>query len=247
MQSIRIQIDNDGLSISSPGGFIEGVSVDNLLTTEPRSRNSALSDALKRIGLAERTGRGIDRILEGSLIYGKPLPIYSASDATNVKLILPRSNPDILFTQFIASETKKDKDVFSVFSLLVLNALKKILRADLKVLKRETGLEEYRIQAAVNRLSEQGYIVVTANGKDTYTLSPAVLKALKIDAAKTKDIDVDRILTFAKDKGTVTRGDVMALLDLSAPQAYRVLNSLVEKGRLALSGAKRGAEYRFIK
>lgn len=39
----------------------------NLLTVEPHGRNQALADALKRIGLAERTGRGIDRIYEGSI------------------------------------------------------------------------------------------------------------------------------------------------------------------------------------
>lgn len=48
--------------ISNPGGFVEGITVDNLLTAEPYGRNPSLSDALKRIGLAERTGRGIDRI-----------------------------------------------------------------------------------------------------------------------------------------------------------------------------------------
>ena len=58
-------ISEDGLNIANPGGFIEGVSIKNLLTAEPHGRNPQLADALKRIGLAERTGRGIDRIYEG--------------------------------------------------------------------------------------------------------------------------------------------------------------------------------------
>jgi len=246
MQEIRIQIDGDGLSISSPGGFIEGISVDNLLTTEPRSRNAVLSDALKRIGLAEKTGRGVDRILEGSLVFGKRLPIYTASDATNVKLILPRSEPDVLLTQFIANETKKDKDKFSVFSLMVLNALRHTAKIDLTALKKETGLEEYRVQAAVKRLTEQGYVVVAVNGKETYAFSPTVQKALGIDTAKAKQNDESAVLELAKKQGTITRSDVVALLNVSAPQAYRVLNSLVEKGDLGLCGTKRNAEYRFI-
>ena len=45
------------LTISSPGGFIEGVNLKNLLTVEPHGRNPVLADALKRIGLAEKTGR----------------------------------------------------------------------------------------------------------------------------------------------------------------------------------------------
>ncbi len=70
MGRVRIAITDEGITIANPGGFVEGVSIKNLLTAEPHGRNPQLADALKRIGLAERTGRGIDRIYEGSLIYG---------------------------------------------------------------------------------------------------------------------------------------------------------------------------------
>ena len=61
---VRMAIEDDGLTISNPGGFIEGINADNLLDAEPHGRNPVLADAMKRIGLAERTGRGIDRIYE---------------------------------------------------------------------------------------------------------------------------------------------------------------------------------------
>ncbi len=61
MGRVLIRLDDDGLSISNPGGFIEGVTVENILSVEPHGRNPALADALKRIGLAERSGRGVDR------------------------------------------------------------------------------------------------------------------------------------------------------------------------------------------
>ena len=77
MGRVRVAISDEGLTIANPGGFIEGVSINNLLTAEPHGRNPQLTDVLKRIGLAEKTGRGIDRIFMGSLIYGKPIPDYS--------------------------------------------------------------------------------------------------------------------------------------------------------------------------
>ena len=80
MGRVRVALSDDGLTIANPGGFIEGVSIKNLLTAEPHGRNPLLADILKRIGLAERTGRGIDRIFEGSLIFGRPLPDYSAQE-----------------------------------------------------------------------------------------------------------------------------------------------------------------------
>jgi ATP-dependent DNA helicase RecG len=56
--AVHVRLTGAELVISNPGGFVEGVTLDNLLTTEPRPRNPALADALKRIGLVERTGRG---------------------------------------------------------------------------------------------------------------------------------------------------------------------------------------------
>jgi len=59
---VQVKLDDTGLTISSAGGFVEGVNLNNLLVVAPRSRNPLLADVLKRIGLSERTGRGIDRI-----------------------------------------------------------------------------------------------------------------------------------------------------------------------------------------
>ena len=75
MGRVRVLIDDEGLTISNPGGFVEGINIRNLLTAEPRGRNECLMGALKRVGLAERTGRGIDRIYEGSLAFGTTLGV----------------------------------------------------------------------------------------------------------------------------------------------------------------------------
>ncbi len=104
---VRIAISDEGMTVAYPGGFIEGVSLDNLLTAEPHGRNPHLADVLKRIGLAERTGRGIDRIFEGSLMYGKPLPDYSDSTAVTVSLFIPRSKPDIKLSEIILNEQRR--------------------------------------------------------------------------------------------------------------------------------------------
>jgi ATP-dependent DNA helicase RecG len=60
--AVHVQWHPDRIEISSPGGFPEGVRLDNLLVTAPRPRNPLLADAFKRAGLVERTARGIDTI-----------------------------------------------------------------------------------------------------------------------------------------------------------------------------------------
>ena len=100
--AVRILIDDEGMIISNPGGFIDGVNLKNLLTADPHGRNPALADAMKRIGLAEKTGRGIDRIFEGSIIFGRPWPDYSESTSRTVKLFIQRAKADLLFAKFVA-------------------------------------------------------------------------------------------------------------------------------------------------
>lgn len=47
MQDILVQIQDYGLTVNNPGGFIEGISTDNLIDARPRSRNQLLTDILK--------------------------------------------------------------------------------------------------------------------------------------------------------------------------------------------------------
>ena len=70
--AIHVFWRDEELEIASPGGFPDSVRLDNLLVTTPQPRNPVLADALKRIGLVERTGRGIDTIYEGQLRFGRP-------------------------------------------------------------------------------------------------------------------------------------------------------------------------------
>ncbi|MBO4549939.1 MAG: hypothetical protein J5733_04345, partial [Bacteroidaceae bacterium] len=63
--TVIVKLDHYGLSIYSPGGFVDGVSLENILSTAPKSRNTLLADIAKRIGLAERTGTPKMLNLEG--------------------------------------------------------------------------------------------------------------------------------------------------------------------------------------
>ena len=106
--AVHVQMTDEGILISNPGGFIEGVTVENLLYTSPRSRNPRLADALKRVGLAERTGRGVDRIYQGMLRYGRPEPDYSASTTVSVTVTLQRARADTAFFRLILDAETAD-------------------------------------------------------------------------------------------------------------------------------------------
>ncbi len=251
MGFVRVMLDDDGLTISNPGGFIEGVTLENLLTVEPHGRNTALADALKRIGLAERTGRGIDRIFEGSLLYGKALPDYSESNSVTVKLFIPRSLPDKAFTRLISEEQARNGNPLPLNTLLVLNELKRIRRASITELSAAIHVSETKVKHTVERLTESGLVEAVGTGRGRhYTLSAKVYQQADdvTGYVRQKGIDSVRypemILQYAKSNGgKVTRAETVELLRVTPPQAYRLLKKLEDAGKLTGIGHGKGAYY----
>ena len=252
MGRVRIAINDDGITIANPGGFIEGVSIKNLLTAEPHGRNPQLADALKRIGLAEKTGRGIDRIYEGSLLYGNPLPDYSNSTPVTVSLFIPRSKPDPQIAKLVSSEQNRLGRPLSLNTLLVLNVLKDMPRSNLTDLAEAVNLSEIATKAILDTSIECGIVDIYGSGRNrTYILSPKVYstKSKRIGYVRQVDIDETRypelIINLAKTNEFISRADVVQLLHVDNNKAYRLLKSIVDQGVLEPIDKGRYAKYHY--
>ena len=253
MGRVRVTVNDDGLTIANPGGFIEGVSINNLLTAEPHGRNPQLADALKRIGLAERTGRGIDRIYEGSLLFGRPLPDYTASTSVTVSLFIQRSKPDKQIAQLVSNEQNRLGRPLSLNSLLVLNTLKDLPKSSVSQIAEAINISEIAIKAILDNYIGAGIVEGFGNGKNkTYILSPKVYRtqAAKIGYVRQVDIDETRypelIINLAKNTDFLSRADVVQLLHVSPSKAYNLLKKLVEQGTLERVNKGHYSKYRYV-
>lgn len=125
---VHVRLEDDALVVSNPGGLVDGVTLANLLVTEPRPRNRALADAMKRIGVVERSGRGVDTIYRGLLKFGRPAPDYSRTDAHNVVLRLPTGPADLEFRRMVVDEERRRNAELPIDSLIALGALRELKR-----------------------------------------------------------------------------------------------------------------------
>ena len=254
MGRVRVAVTEDGLTIANPGGLTEGVTVRNLLTVEPHGRNQLLADALKRVGLAEKTGRGIDRIFEGSLIYGRGFPDYSNTTSTVVSLFIPRSKPDAQLTKMIAEEHNRLGRPLPINTLMVLNMLRDSPRSDVKQLSEALNLSETMIKAILDRAIETGLVEGYGAGRGrNYSLSHELYrdKEKTVGYVRQRDIDEARhqelIISMARSSEYISRADVVNLLHVKESKAYGLLKALVEQGVLAPVNKGRYAKYRLIR
>lgn len=251
MGRVRIAITDEGLTIANPGGFVEGVSLDNLLTAEPHGRNPLLADVFKRIGLAERTGRGIDRIYEGSLIYGRPMPDYSASTSVTVSLFIPKSKPDIQLAELVSNEQNRLGRPLSINTLLVLNMLKDIPKSTVSQMSEAVKLSEITVKNILELYVECGIVEAFGNGRNrNYILSSKVYntKEKKLGYVRQADIDESRyqelILNMSKTNDFISRADVVSLLHIDENKAYKLLKKMVDGDLLVRVNKGRYAKYR---
>lgn len=248
--AVHVRLDDDGLTITSPGGFVEGVTLQNLLVVPPRSRNPLLADIVKRIGLAERTGRGIDRIYEGMLRYGRPAPDYAMSDASIVVLQLSRADADTAFLEMILSYEQRTGAPMPIDSLIVLSRFRQERRLTITDLIQSTQKSEPATRATLEKLVEAGLVEAQGTGRGrSYILSAKVYKKSGQKAAYVRQKGFDPIqqeqmvLTYIDKHGSIKRSDVMELCRLTGPQAYHLLHRLQKQGKIVKLGERRHAFY----
>lgn len=85
----RIEITNPGTPLIEPERFIDAT---------PRARNLALADLMRRMGLCEEMGSGIDMVVAEVELYQSPPPdfqVYPRPGATRVVLFSPRQFKDM--------------------------------------------------------------------------------------------------------------------------------------------------------
>jgi ATP-dependent DNA helicase RecG len=240
----------DEIEISNPGGFPEQVRLDNILVAPPRPRNPVLADAFKRIGLVERTGRGIDTIFEGQLRYGREVPDYSRSTVSTVQVVLHDGPANVAITRLVAERDVPGRRL-TLDELILLNQLARTQEP--MGIGRAAGLIqrfEGPTRAVLDRLVESGLLDGWDDRRErVYYFTSAVARALGVEdldedvAAESAGERERKIMEYVDLHGKITRSTAAELCGLEGREARGVLEKLVRRGELVVRGEKRGAYY----
>lgn len=250
LSAVHVRLDDHGLTISNPGGLMEGVTLNNLLTTEPRPRNRTLADAMKRIGIVERSGRGVDTIYRGMLKFGRPAPDYGRTDAHNVVLQLPTVPADLAFRRMVVdieSQHGAELPIDSLIALAALREFKRLSAEDLaQYIQRDAGTAKRTLEA----LNEAGLVEAHGNTRGrSYTLSASVYSVVSDKAAYTRQVGFgpiqheQMVLSYIRQHGQIKRAEVMDLCRLTEGQVKRLLQRMLAAGQIARHGQSKATAY----
>jgi len=247
---VRVCWQKHDLIISNPGGFVEGVNLENLLTTEPRPRNPALADAFKRLGLVDRTGRGVDMIYSGMLRFGRPAPDYSQSMSDLVKLSISTEPADLAFVRMVLHEEARQNGALPVETLLVLTALRFARRLSVAELAVQLQCNAPQAARLMESLAESGLLRAHGNGKSRhFTLSPSVYRELGQKAEYVRQAafapiqQAEMIKNYLREHGQMRRAEAADLCQLAPREAGALLERMVKHGDIVLHGKLKGSYY----
>jgi ATP-dependent DNA helicase RecG len=244
-QGIHIGLHADRLEVTSPGGFVGGITPDNVLRHPPVHRNELLARAFQAIGLVNRVGLGVDRIYEGLLRLGKGVPRYEADEA-HVRLTLPLAT-DERFALFVARE-ERDGRQLSLDDLLVLRALTGVATLDRWFAARVLQLPEHEAAERLASLRERGYLVVRGRGRAaSYSLRRDLAERFRGTLAAAMEVPLDeahvrlRVMQLLRERRTLTNAEIRRISGFSRTQVYRLVRRMAEEGDIRIVGKGRGA------
>lgn len=89
-----IEIFDDRMEITNPGRPL--VSTARFLDTPPRSRNESLASFMRRVGICEERGSGVDKVVFETEFYQLPAPIFETfEESTRVVLFAHKALRDM--------------------------------------------------------------------------------------------------------------------------------------------------------
>lgn len=254
---VLIRHEPKELAVSSPGGFIAGITPQNILRHESRTRNQSLAMAFLKLGLVEQAGVGRRRIFIPTLSYGKRMPVYE-TDGASVTLRIFDGGFDERMARLVAKWRQHGRDI-DLDALLILNHLREHAFINTISASELLQLSRKDVRGLLDLFSQPGTGILERRGNTsaaTFHLTKSVARDLLGKAAYTKTRGInpiryaEMVRTFVADHGSITPAECRELLGLGESNSDKVTVSrflrkwIRPEGFLIREGTGRNIRYR---
>jgi ATP-dependent DNA helicase RecG len=241
--SVFIRQYSRRLEIISPGGLPAGVTVENI-ADQQNPRNRRLAEVLQRCGFIERSGQGVNLMIENAIRQTKPLPDFSHSSNHEVRLTLSGTVQNPAFIRFLEQLGEDQLQTFNTWDFLTLDAL-----------SRDSALASH-MKTRLPRLLDIGSVESQGRGRGRrYFLSKELYAEMGSLGTYTRRKGLDNetnkalLITHLETQGA-NGSPISELCEVlpacSRTSVQRWLSELRNEGKVALKGQRRGARWFLI-
>lgn len=238
--SIRIEVYSHAVRVVSPGGLPEPVTVENIRETQA-ARNYRVITVMRRFGLAEDAGRGVDVMVDSMLEEMLEPPIFEDS-GHSVSVTLPIRSAVTPTERAWVREVETRGLIEPGDRLLLVHAARGERLTNGRV-RELVGVDADEARRALQRLRDASFLVQHGSrGGASYTLNESLAPpaGLRLTRQALKEL----ILQLANDEGPpLTNARVRERTGLDRAEALRLLDELVSEGLLERVGTRRGTRY----
>lgn len=236
------------LQVTSPGSLPFGVDPERLLTTHSVPRNATLMRAFRRLGLAEESSRGFDRMWAAMLRSGREVPEVIATDSF-VSVRISAGKPDANFIRGLMrlAEDVPEEVVTSVYVLVILAHLYRNPTLTWQELLAKTGIGEMEARELVDLLVEHRILVAHGERLPQWSLSSQAAKSFSKTQVIHKPLE-QWIRDQLRSGQSLTARDIANVMGVGRQEVTAILMQLRELGEVKIdpAGPQRGPTTRWI-
>jgi ATP-dependent DNA helicase RecG len=236
--AIRVEIRPTHLTVTSPGGLPEPVTIENI-RYQQAARNDRLLGALRRMGLAEDLGKGIDRMeddMAAELLQPPEFEDDGSFFAVSLRLggaVTPRERAWV--RELIHSGRLDARAAVIVVAVAREGA---VGNSEVRSL---LDVDSVQARSILQALVAEGVLVQQGErGGAQYLIAPDLGVPARI---RHTDAELEGIALSLAQHGPVTNAQLRERSGLDRQEARAVLRRLVDRGELVQLGAKRGTRY----
>lgn len=244
---------NDRVEINSPGGFVGGVTPQNILHHPPVTRNRYLVDTiLTATRLVNRQNMGVPRIFKSLLEEGKEPPRFEEVGQT-VRLTFPGQEVDQAFRRLIRFVVETQEARLDADTLLLLHFFRRRQEAEWTEIREAYPYNDRQLREKLAFLENDVLAIEHSGSGDTriYRLSrrAAAILAQGTTDELTRRFDKEamksRILALLRDR-PLRNKEVRAFTDLDRQQVTAIMQELAQEGLVRLDGFGVGARWYLV-
>ncbi len=255
---VMIKLYQDRLEISNTGGFIGGVTANNILHHQPVARNPLLVQAMTQLRLVNRSNLGISRMYSSLLMEGKEPPVICES-GDSVMMTFFRREISPAFRFFVEEESQAGRSL-NVDSLLILQYLLKHREIDTTQASAICQHSEEQMREQLANMEQINYLERGGAKRGTYwSLSHKLVVTLGNDGngghhsriewnvAKTSILNILTERARHNEPG-LSNAEIRQICHYDRNQVRRMVQELMmENPRVRMTGTTKSARYEMMR